>query len=1158
MTPVDQADRDRIVGCLDETLFVDAGAGSGKTTQLVGRICELVRHGRSIERIAAITFTEAAASELRHRLRRELQRAAASDGEPIAAERCAVALQHLDSAAISTLHSFAQRLLRSAPIEAGLPPAVEVLDEIRAVLRFATQWQVFFDDWIEDPTATEMFRSFLAVGGKPDQLEALARFLGDHSDRLTRASREPELARVDTTTVLGALDRALSLAEQCPDETDLLYRHIQDRIAPVRAQLAGCAQDRVAVLSMLSPGRKDVTWKLNRGRGANWADLAAVRAALEDAEAAAHELRQVHIDATLRIVLARISNFVLDLADQRRRDGLVSFHDLLVLARDVLAGHPEVRARLAAEFDALLIDEFQDTDALQIEIVHLLASGSAAQAGGRWSDHAIEPGRIFFVGDPKQSIYRFRRAEVRRFIEAREHHSAGAVALTTNFRTVEPMVDWVNHTFSRLITAGNGQADYTQLAPFRPPLGDGRPPVLALGGPGALKEPIGSVRARGADELAGALAALVDQRWPVQDPQTKDLRPVRWSDMVVLVPSRTSVSALEQGLAGAGVPYRLLTSSLMWEAQEIRDVLAVVRAVHDPNDQVAIVAALRSPLFGCGDDELSAWRSAGGRWEFVGLGDDRPQMPQRVAASLQRLAELSQQWWSGPDQLVAHVVESLGAMELAAVAGEPRELWRRLRFLVDQAQAFSESERGSVGEFLAWVDLQGSDSIRVNVAHLPDLDDDAVQVMTIHGSKGLEFGVVALFGLDSTPMNRPGVKVSWNDAGQPQLKLGAAAGESGFEALLPIDEQLDRHERLRLLYVAATRARDRLILCLHRKAVSKPPQEGSKSFAQLLEELLDDAPSGTWQRWRPEDPEDSNGSRPEEPLADAAADVVPVDGPVSDEVTTDDGVADAVLDAEVAALLESIEADRTRRAARPPAAVSATEISRRARAAGPAGQAAGPAGQVSEPAGQVSGPADDGVESDVVAALDDGSTRTFRRGRAGTAIGRAVHAVLQVLNASQIDQVDALAARAAVTEGLAAEGPTVARLARAALASPLLADLDPGDTHRELYLSAPIGASVLEGYVDLLIDDGAGGYVLVDYKTDAARTPAEIRARAEGYRLQLATYAVLVEAVTQRPVRRACMIFLSGDQATEVDVEDLPGAMAQVRSMLDVIPAAGE
>jgi len=206
----------------------------------------------------------------------------------------------------------------------------------------------------------------------------------------------------------------------------------------------------------------------------------------------------------------------------------------------------------------------------------------------------------------------------------------------------------------------------------------------------------------------------------------------------------------------------------------------------------------------------------------------------------------------------------------------------------------------------------------------------------------------------------------------------------------------------------------------------------------------------------------------------------------------------------------------------------------------------------------VSGPADDGVESDVVAALDDGSTRTFRRGRAGTAIGRAVHAVLQVLNASQIDQVDALAARAAVTEGLAAEGPTVARLARAALASPLLADLDPGDTHRELYLSAPIGASVLEGYVDLLIDDGAGGYVLVDYKTDAARTPAEIRARAEGYRLQLATYAVLVEAVTQRPVRRACMIFLSGDQATEVDVEDLPGAMAQVRSMLDVIPAAGE
>ena len=196
--------RDRIRSALGESLFVDAGAGSGKTTALVGRIVELVRHGTPITAVAAITFTEAAAAELRHRLRRVLRAAAEDASDLFEQDRFLTAIAGLDGAAIQTLHAFAQRILRQYPVEAGLPPAIEVADEISSVVRFTARWRSFRDEWEADVRWLPALRRFLLIGGKGQQLSDLARVFNDHWDRLDGAHEDalpPELTAVDISAI---------------------------------------------------------------------------------------------------------------------------------------------------------------------------------------------------------------------------------------------------------------------------------------------------------------------------------------------------------------------------------------------------------------------------------------------------------------------------------------------------------------------------------------------------------------------------------------------------------------------------------------------------------------------------------------------------------------------------------------------------------------------------------------------------------------------------------------------------------------------------------------------------------------------------------------------------------------------------------------------
>jgi ATP-dependent exoDNAse (exonuclease V) beta subunit len=1104
--PSDEDARVAVRERLDATLFVEAGAGTGKTTELVRRIVNLVRSGVSVARIAAITFTEKAAAELRDRIRMELERAAA-DGD----EACAAAAADIDDAAIHTLHAFAQRILAADPVAAHLPPGFEVVGETESSVSFGERWAEALDRMLADPTLEPVVAPAFALGLTPAHLRALAWEFHRNWDRLGRPFADDLVRRtpLDAAPVLDALDRAVAATSSCSDADDKLFAHLDGPVRAYRDLLARMTAtgDEVEVLAVLAEPRK-VTF--HQGQAANWCGSVTKADALDRCVAAEEARARVLARVKGEVfppLLERLRRFTLEGAERRRVDGRLEFHDLLVLARNLVRDRGDVRLSVRAEFDHLLVDEFQDTDPLQIELaVALAALDDDGSPLPPWPEVAIEPGRLFFVGDPKQSIYRFRRADILLYqqVQALFAGGDGLVRLRQNFRSVEPILAWVNHVFDGLMGGGvsEGQPAYVPLDAAWPAPADGAGPAVAvLGGPAAAPD-IESVREAEAGDVATVLARAKADGWLVSDrdeARRRVHRPAHYRDMAVLLPTRTALPSLEGALEAAGIPYRVESRSLVWSTAEVRDLLALLRAVDDPTDEVALVAALRSPALACGDDDLVAFHLAGGRWDHRHPGADALPADHPVMAGMALLNGLWQQrWWVPVSALVEALVREARLFELAFANRRQREAWHRLRFVVDQARAYTEGGGATLRGFLDWAEQQAEEQSAVVESVVPEPDDDAVRVMTVHAAKGLEFPLVVLAGLHVAGAPGGGAQVLWSDDGVPEVRAGrkdARFETAGFDSAATTEEALQALEDIRLLYVAGTRARDHLVVCLHHK-------ERASCAAALL--------------W----PHAVEGPH----LA------VRLEGLVPPDATVDEPLALAPSP--------------------PPADLVATWEQERQRLV--ARHARFPAVAATDAAELVTGAAaDDEPEKEEPEA----EAPPWQRGRAGTAFGRAVHAVLQTVDLATGDGVEGTAAAQAAAEGIPDRAHDVARAVRNALASPAAREAVEGRSWREVYVAADLDGTVLEGFVDLLYET-ADGLVVVDWKTDAVRSPTDIDAAVARYRHQAAAYAVAVERILDRPVTRCELVFTSGTQPQQRTVTQLHETKALVAARVTAMTDA--
>jgi ATP-dependent helicase/nuclease subunit A len=1104
-TPPDAPARAQIAGALGRTLFVEAGAGSGKTQSLVDRVVATVLDQTApvpLRQIAAVTFTEKAGAELRDRLRAALERASAQ-GSPAAAQ----ALDELDAAAIGTLHSFARRILTEHPIEAGLPPLIEVMDEVASGVAFDQRYADLRNAILDDETLTPALLLAMSAGMGLDDLRSLALAFTNNWDLIAPrvlAGPDPELVAFTADAVLADARELAALAVHCGDVDDLLLPTVQ-MVGVWAQQLAEAPDDpsRVAVFGDL-PTRN---WHL--GQKGNWAcPVDEVRAAGRRLVDDARSLRTRVLDGALRVLARRIGTATLADAQARRTNGRLEFHDLLVLCRDLLRSPSHgaaVRETLQQRYRRLLLDEFQDTDPIQIELAVRIAAGASADAP-QWWDVVVPPGSLFVVGDPKQSIYRFRRADIGVYLRAQERIGE-RVVLDSNFRTGGSILTWINHVFGQLILAVPGsQPEFRPLQAVRPDA-PGGPPVVVLGAQVHDKSlTAAQLREREAVDVVNAIRTALTERWQVHDgPGWRD---VTLPDIAILLPTRTSLPQLEQALDEAGIGYHSEASSLVYRASEVREVLAAARALDDPSDQLSLVTALRSRLFGCGDDDLWTWAQAGGRWDILRPPPESLSPNHSVAQAMAYLRRLHyDSAWLAPSETLARIIDERRLLEVAVDGPRARDVWRRLRFVVDQARAWAETEHAGLRAYLSWVTRQGSDTARAAEAVLPETDTQTLRIMTIHAAKGMEFPVVIVAGATGQPGGaRRGVEVLWPADGGYEVRLRKDLRTANYDDALPIDEQMSDHERRRLLYVACTRARDHLVVSAHRKERSWKSADDADTFGEMIASVADGAPSVTLT------------GAPDGEVAWAGREALVPPPPLR-----------------YPQWISELHALRSR-AARP-SAISASQLEGSASAL----EDLAPAAAAMDAIGQ---PLDPGLAKDA----RDLELPPWNKGRYGTAVGRAVHAVMQTVDlATGAGLADAVAAQT-LAEGVVEYAELVAQLARSALASEVVGRAATRPSWRETYVGTTVGDQVVEGIVDLLYRD-EDGLVIVDYKTDAVPAPAQA-ARVDFYRPQMAVYAMAVEAAVGEPVTRCVLLFLSPTGAMPAVLHGLADAVAQLRAGL--------
>jgi ATP-dependent exoDNAse (exonuclease V) beta subunit len=858
---VDHEARARIANDLDATLVVEAAAGTGKTTALVERILSLLRTGKATLRtLVAVTFTEKAAGEMKLRLRTEIEKARTRAGSPAEQAHLNEALRQLEAAHIGTIHAFCADMLRERPVEAKVDPLFEVASEDESERLYDEAFTRWFQDTLQSP-GEGVARVLRRATRERDQdgpraaLRKAGRNLIEQRDFPTPYER-PDFDRK------AALDEVIEQLRPLGDygpkgyQDNWLTKSLQEIgrvVAEIgrREEMGGGVRDHDAVEAQLRQLVRYKGWTYTGGRTQwfNKQDGITMQRVREERAAAKEKLDRVldAADADLAALLfaelwgeykaapadarAQRKGVIRCYEELKARAGKLDFLDLLMLTRDLLREDESVRVELQKRFTHLLIDEFQDTDPLQAEMLLLLASDDAKESDPDLVK--VAPGKLFLVGDPKQSIYRFRRAEVslyesiKKRLLAQSPNPAILVHLRTSFRSAPSIQNLVNSAFEPLMKTNErgSQAEYVPLAPNRVDPA-GRPTIVALPVPRPYSD-YGRVTSWKIEEsLPDAVGAFVD--WLVNDSGWTITPPGLSASSAPVKIGARHVCLLFKRLQSFGsdvtrpyvralevrrLPHVLVGGKSFHEREEVIALRSALAAVEWPDDAMSIYAALRGPFFALSDDALIAFRHTQRHLHPLRKRDDEKltELTRPVGDALDVRARLhvGHNRRSIADT-IAQFLEATRAHAGVAIwpAGE-QALGNILRVL-DMARRF---EQGSVTSFRAFVGRLEDDADRGGVNEAPVVEEgtDGVRIMTVHKAKGLEFPVVIL--VDPTANTTFRDPSRYVDA---KRKLWAVplCGASPKELLDRREEILeqDREEAVRLLYVATTRARDLLVL----------------------------------------------------------------------------------------------------------------------------------------------------------------------------------------------------------------------------------------------------------------------------------------------------------------------------------------------------------
>jgi ATP-dependent helicase/nuclease subunit A len=810
---------------LGVSLLVEAAAGTGKTTSLIERMTALIRTGATtVDRLSAVTFTIRAAAELSERFQTRLE-AAARGAAGLEKDRLEAALARLDSAFIGTIHAFCARLLRERPVEAGVDPGFAEMDEPENAAARLEAWERYKERLFTDDSPILPRLASLHV--RLEDLRQTYETLSDNEDVTPAIGTEepaPDFSS-ERAAVRAFLTRATAdLPAETPPGGWNDYQEVVRRAERLMAlRDTGDAPAFADVLDALARVRKPT----EAGR-LRFEYETLCRDVVEPAQK--RWRRYLH-----PIVMRAVAPAAEEYAAWRRRNGRLNFQDLLLIARDLLRDHPQVRRAFQERFLPILVDEFQDTDPIQAEILFYLTGDDVGEKD--WKKLRPAPGSLFVVGDPKQSIYRFRRADIETYGAVRDRLATHGrvLRLTANFRSSGRLCDWVNGVFVRRFPEETSpqQAAWVPLAAQRP---EGEPGVFRL----LVRTPGPAVQAiveQDSTRVARAIEALVQSGARTA------------GDFLVLFRTRKHMSDYARELEARGIPYELSGGGAFRDSEELKTLLPLLASISDPDDAVSFTAVLRGPLFGVDDEALYRHFRSGGRFSFRAALPRDPDP--RIANACALLAEgeaLARDL--PPGAAISRICARLGwtAYAGARELGDSRA--GNLLKAIAAARTFS-TDGLDFGGVVAELDRLTNAGYIEEMSARPGRPG-AVRLMTVHGAKGLEAPVVFL--ADPRRENDPPIRFSidrrgaepvghWRVIRKADEGFGVVeyAEPPNWDAMEEEEDAFDEAEKVRLLYVAATRARDLLVVSVWKQGKSDNAQGPWCALEPFLPEDLPEA-----------------------------------------------------------------------------------------------------------------------------------------------------------------------------------------------------------------------------------------------------------------------------------------------------------------------------
>lgn len=743
----DQDARSAIDRFHNQTQIVEAGAGAGKTTHLVERIVAMVTSEDQTVRmrmrnLVVVTFTKKAARELNDRIRAKLE--GMRDSNRFASD----ALDEFGEAVIGTIHHLAKEVIQFSPHSVGITSPIQVIEELEE-----RSW--FRDFW-------ECRIQLCAAAGLSESLSVAWNAL-------------PGLNALEPLVVsAAAFEEDFPIFSTDDDILSALASIANSSFASLDEGLSWVS--RLQKLSAKKKKEEPVTSQLSR-------------------------LVELQSVAVSRVFFCLASHYR-TARDARVSNGILTNDDLIRLAPKVLKENADLRERLRNRWKRMLVDEFQDTDRGQVELFHWL---TAENPDREWGQYGFDPERLFFVGDPKQSIYRFRGADVSVFYEVQKLiQESNRLSLTTNFRSTQELVSVFNDGFtpcfeegfySPMEFHGSGQAD-TELPASESVV---EKPIYI--DTEELSGNASTVRAKRAESARNLVQELIAKK-----PE------VKFSDIAILIRTRTDLPPILRAFSNAQIPCRIESRSLLFETVEALELICLLKAIAFPSDRVAVAGTLRSALFGFTDRELAEFIRAGGRFNSSPNSIEvRSEGTDRIQESLQEIFRWSEESRKRPfPEVLERILTEKHHFALYTSAPQFRESWRRILQFIQFARSWYLDNHGSLREFVRYLDELQKEREFDDGVSVPEEDNNAVRIMTIHASKGLEFPYVMFYSLAGSRARSYSKWVrfqngTWQVRFNKELTYNIEL-DSG-DALDEIEKGEDEKELVRLAYVCATRSR---------------------------------------------------------------------------------------------------------------------------------------------------------------------------------------------------------------------------------------------------------------------------------------------------------------------------------------------------------------